>query len=106
MHPPSGPSGSGITAGLISTTATNEDGTITFTCSGCAQYNTVNVAKDIFYVVTAGTSVGIFKDSVSSFTISTVYPHNGWLMNLLSPGTHRLFCHGREVLGPKKILQP
>ena len=87
MHPPSGPSSSGTTAGLVSATATNEDGTMTFACGGCTQYNTVNMAKNIFYVVTAGTSVGIFKDSVSSFTISTVYPRNRWLMNLLSPGT-------------------
>jgi hypothetical protein len=77
-----------------------------FACGGCAQYNTFNVPKDVFYVVTAGTSVGIFKDSVSSFTISTVYPHNGWLMNLLSPGACRFFRHRREVLRPKKVLQP
>jgi hypothetical protein len=53
-----------------------------FACGACSQYNAVNVAKDTFYVITAGTSVGVFRNAVSSLTIS-LYPHNEWLMNIL-----------------------
>jgi hypothetical protein len=43
---------------------------MSFACGACSEPNLVHIAKETFYVVTAGTSIGIFRDPVSfSFCI-------------------------------------
>ena len=67
---------SGGTTSLVSSTATNDNGTISFACGACLEYNTVNLATETFYIVTARMSVDVFHDSVS-FLILYIPTTNG-----------------------------
>lgn len=94
---PSTSSGSNICA--IATS--NPDGRMLFACGACSQHNTVNIAKETFYVVMAGTNIGIFRDSVSWFFL---YPHEEWLRNWSFLCTCWLFCHWHQMFCTQEIF--
>jgi hypothetical protein len=52
---------------VCATVTSDPDGGMLFACGACSQHNTVNIAKETFYIVMASTSIGVFKDSVSCF---------------------------------------
>jgi hypothetical protein len=69
---------------------------MSFACGSCSEYNIVNVAKGTWYVVTAGTSVGVFRDSVSFLLSSQRIVHEHHLQALADSFVTGVKCSVRK----------